>query len=393
MYLTRAFIFIALLYAGLTNVAYSHLLNMSKASLTHNNEKLELTLTVDLTRALGSSERYFSLSRVTPSFAPGTQDADVKLLLAALIAGLDIRVGKHPVDWTVSQLILPSDTPRDDFFSGLAWPMTTVKLEAIIPQISHDIDKTLTARFSSTFAFEEPIALTINQPSTRRSLSRWLVRNQQSPAFSLTAQDAESTYKSTDKNTDKIANSDTSITLAIEYLWQGIIHILPKGWDHVLFVLGMFLGVRQLKHLLLWVTGFTLAHTVTLGLAAFGAIEISSAIVEPIIVISIAWVAIENIVLRPSVRWRFTLVTLFGLVHGLGFASVVKTLPMPTDNFTLALVSFNIGVELAQLAVLVVAFMLVGYWWKKPYWHTRVVVPGSAIIAGLASILFIQMIA
>ena len=379
MYLTRCFILFTLLYVGLSTVAHSHLLNMSKASLTHNNNKLELTLTLDLTRALGSSERYFSLSRLTPSLVPDTQDADIKMLLDGLIAGLDIRVSEHPVDWTVIQLILPSDTPHDDFVSGLAWPMTTIKLEAQIPEINSDIDKTLTARFSSDFAFEEPIAIRIYQSSTQRSLSRWLVRNQQSPKFSLSAQGGA--------DTGKYVKADTSISVAKEYIWQGIVHILPKGWDHVLFVLGMFLGVRQLSHLLLWVTGFTLAHTVTLGLAAFGAIEISSAIVEPIIIISIAWVAIENIVLRPSVRWRFALVTLFGLVHGLGFASVVKTLPMPSDNFTLALVSFNIGVELAQLAVLIVAFMLVGYWWKKPYWHTRVVVPGSIIIAALAAIM------
>lgn len=381
MYLTRWFVLAALLYAGLPNVAQSHLLNMSKAKLTHSNERLELTLTLDLTRALGSSERYYSVSRLAPSTTSGVPPPDIQLLLETLIMALDIRVSGLPVDWTVSRLVFPFDTPHEDFVSGLAWPMTTITLQAKVPETNDGMANIVKARFSSTFAFEEPIALTIDQPSTQRSINRWLVRNQQSPGFALSAKNAA--------NNHELATTDTRLTVAIEYVWQGIIHILPKGWDHVLFVLGMFLGARKLKHLLIWVTGFTLAHTVTLALAAFGAIDVRSAIVEPIIVISIAWVAIENIVLQPSVRWRFALVTLFGLVHGLGFASVVKTLPMPSDNFPLALISFNIGVELAQLAVLVVAFTLVGYWWKQPYWHKRVVVPGSLIIAVLAAMLLV----
>lgn len=389
MYLMRCVVLLALISIGLPNMAHSHLLNMSKASLTHSNETLELTLTLDLTRALGSSERYFEWSRLAHSTTPNAQPPSIRKLLDSLITALDIRVGGHTVEWTLSKLVLPFDVPHEDFVSGLAWPMTTITLQAPLPvtdiskvTASKPTDTTATvllARFSSTFAFEEPIALTMYQPSTQRSISRWLVRNQQSPEFSLSPQETATLPKAT----------DTSITVALEYMWQGIIHILPRGWDHVLFVLGMFLGARKRTHLMLWVTGFTLAHTVTLGLAAFGAIEISAAIVEPIIMISIAWVAIENIVLRPSVQWRFALVTLFGLVHGLGFASVVKTLPMPSDNFTLALISFNVGVELAQLAVLAIAFMMLGYWWKKAYWHKRIVVPGSIIIAGLASMLLI----
>ena len=116
------------------------------------------------------------------------------------------------------------------------------------------------------------------------------------------------------------------IEIVRQYLWLGYTHILPKGLDHILFVLGLFLLSAQLKPLLLQVTSFTIAHSITLGLSMYGIVSLPSRIVEPLIALSIAYVAIENLVTRELKPWRIALVFMFGLLHGLGFAGVLREL-------------------------------------------------------------------
>src|SRR5205823_5104476 len=125
-------------------------------------------------------------------------------------------------------------------------------------------------------------------------------------------------------------------------------HIVPGGLDHILFVLGIFLLSMKVKPVLAQVTAFTLAHSITLGLTIYGLVSVSPRVVEPMIALSIAYVAIENIAttaLRPS---RVAIVFAFGLLHGMGFAGVLKELGLPRAEFLTALVTFNVGVELGQ---------------------------------------------
>ncbi len=166
-----------------------------------------------------------------------------------------------------------------------------------------------------------------------------------------------------------------------QYLRLGFTHILPKGLDHILFVLGLFLLSRRAKPLLLQVTSFTIAHTVTLALSIYGVFSLPSSIVEPLIALSIVFVAVENIFtseLRPS---RVALVFAFGLLHGLGFAGVLSELGLPRAEFLPALLSFNAGVEAGQLAVISLAFLAVGLFRHRSWYRRAVVVPASVLIA------------
>ena len=139
------------------------------------------------------------------------------------------------------------------------------------------------------------------------------------------------------------------------YIPVGFDHILPKGLDHILFVLGLFFLSTQLGPLLWQVSAFTLAHTVTLALGALGHISVPGSIVEPLIAASIVYVAVENTFSRGLTPWRPAVVFGFGLLHGLGFASVLGEFGLPEAQFVPALLGFNVGVELGQLAVIAMA--------------------------------------
>ncbi|MFZ5961685.1 HupE/UreJ family protein [Thalassococcus sp. BH17M4-6] len=145
----------------------------------------------------------------------------------------------------------------------------------------------------------------------------------------------------------------------LSYIPVGFEHIVPMGLDHILFVLGLFFLSTRLGPLLWQISAFTLAHTVTLALGALGYVSIPASIVEPIIAASIVFVAVENITSRGLSKWRPVVVFVFGLLHGLGFASVLGEFGLPQGQFIPALVGFNVGVEVGQLTVIAAAFMLV----------------------------------
>ncbi|HUQ88321.1 MAG TPA: HupE/UreJ family protein [Vicinamibacterales bacterium] len=166
-----------------------------------------------------------------------------------------------------------------------------------------------------------------------------------------------------------------------QYLWLGYTHILPKGLDHILFVLGIFLLSPRIKTMLLQVTAFTIAHSITLGLSMYGIVSLPSRIVEPLIALSIAYVAIENLVTRELKPWRVALVFMFGLLHGLGFAGVLRELGLPRDEFLTALLTFNLGVEGGQLTIIAAAMVAVFPFMKKGWYRQRVVIPASLLIA------------
>jgi hydrogenase/urease accessory protein HupE len=180
-----------------------------------------------------------------------------------------------------------------------------------------------------------------------------------------------------------------------DFLFHGYEHVLPlsemrtdwtkivEGLDHILFVLGLFLLSRSWKPVVTQVTAFTLAHSLTLGLAAAGLIHVPSKVVEPIIALSIAAVAVENIVRPRYTHWRLAVVFTFGAFHGLGFASGLseRLKDFPKDSFLLSLTGFNLGVEGAQLSVIALALGLT-FWIKdETAYRRRVVIPVSAAIA------------
>lgn len=177
------------------------------------------------------------------------------------------------------------------------------------------------------------------------------------------------------------------------FLKLGFIHVLPDGLDHILFVLGLFFLSREWRPLIYQVSAFTLAHTITLFMSTLGMISLSERVVEPIIAGSIAYVAIENIYRRTYTHWRLLVVFFFGLIHGLGFAGVLAGYDLAPAALFIGLVSFNIGVEFGQLAVITLAFVAT-FWLKEPERYRKfVVVPGSALIAVMGIFWMIQRIA
>ncbi len=169
--------------------------------------------------------------------------------------------------------------------------------------------------------------------------------------------------------------------VARDYARLGYTHILPKGLDHILFVLGLFLLSVRVRPILVQVTAFTIAHSITLALTMYGILSLPSRVVEPLIALSIAYVAIENLVTSQLKPWRLVLVFMFGLLHGMGFAGVLADLGLPRADFVTALLSFNLGVEAGQLSVIGIAALCVIWYRHRPWYHQRVVVPASLLIA------------
>ncbi len=141
--------------------------------------------------------------------------------------------------------------------------------------------------------------------------------------------------------------------VALEYVHLGVEHIVT-GWDHLLFLGGLLLGVRTLREAALVVTGFTVAHSITLALAATGLVAAPSWLVEPAIALTVVWVGVENLLAERPAR-RVALTTALGLIHGLGFAGLLAELGLPREHLLTALLAFNGGVELGQFVIVLLA--------------------------------------
>jgi hypothetical protein len=166
----------------------------------------------------------------------------------------------------------------------------------------------------------------------------------------------------------------------LTYVKLGYEHILPKGADHILFAIGIFLLGASFLPLLAQVTTFTIAHSIALALTLFGVITLRPAIVGPMIGLSIAYLASENLFKVKLERGRLALVFVLGLLFGTGFAGA---LTLPTSDHAAALASYNLGIEAAQLTVIAAMFLLVGWCRKKEWYRRRVVLPMSALVGVL----------
>jgi hydrogenase/urease accessory protein HupE len=165
------------------------------------------------------------------------------------------------------------------------------------------------------------------------------------------------------------------------YLRLGFKHIVPDGLDHILFVLALFFLGQTWRKLVAQTTVFTIAHATTLFLSRYGVFSLPGKYVEPLIAFSIACIALENI-WRPKLGpARLALVFAFGLVHGLGFAGSLSEVEFPRDQFVMALLGFNLGVDFGQLCIIALALLAVGWWRDRPWFRARVMIPCCAAIA------------
>lgn len=169
------------------------------------------------------------------------------------------------------------------------------------------------------------------------------------------------------------------------YFKLGVQHIVPYGLDHILFVIGLCLLNNNIKSILWQATAFTVAHSITLALSMKNIIIAPPAIVEPIIALSILFIAVENLITSELKPWRIALVFCFGLVHGLGFASSLNEIGLPRDNFLASILAFNVGVEAGQVIIISAIFLLLIFpLSKKPWFKKRIIYPMSVLIGLIA---------
>ena len=335
---------------------HAHEIGTTRVTLTLAADgEYVVDVTADAAALLGRLETASGQAR-SGALAPGEY--------ATRLSALREEFTRHALVMFDGQAAAPSDvsvessgaTPSPDAFVP---PAATVHLRGRIPPGAHSV----TWSYDLTYA---SYALTLKSPRTTMDKTEWLEGGRQSMPFAL--------------GTPVAAHSRPRI--ALTYFSLGFTHILPNGLDHILFVLGIFLFSRRLKHVLWQVSAFTIAHSITLGLTLYGVVSLSPSIVEPMIALSIVYVAVENLFTTELKPWRIGFVFAFGLLHGMGFAGVLRELGLPRSEFLTGLIAFNAGVEGGQLAVIGTASLLVAHWSSNRRVYRRlVVVPGSATIA------------
>jgi hypothetical protein len=287
-------------------------------------------------------------------------------LAPQLLMGIDLRFDGRRVTPGVKALDIPAVGDL-----GVE-RLTTIRFSGDIPPGS----AAFTWRYAPEFGES---ALRLAMPGGEIVRADWLMAGQASAPFQLDP---------------KLVPVRTTADVFRDYTVLGFTHILPKGLDHILFVLGIFLLSVHWRPLLYQVTAFTVAHSITLALSLYGVISLPASVVEPLIALSIVYVAVENIVVGELRPWRVWVVFGFGLLHGLGFAGVLTELGLPAGEFLPALIAFNVGVELGQLAVILLALLTVGLWFRdRPWYRARIVIPGSLLIAATGAYWTIERIA
>ena len=266
--------------------------------------------------------------------------------LALTLAGLSDE--RRTLSTEVPRL---SDLRADDERIALTWVgiedatdsgregLVTIRLAGTLP------DKTGAIRWRSPYILGAyPLAVTWGSTTVAPDAYEWLVGSAASRAYRL----------------DELGLQESAWSTILRLIPTGFSHIIPGGLDHMLFMLGLFLMAPTKRSLLLQVSAFTLAHSLTLALAVLGIVSAPAGIVEPLIAASIAWVAIENLLTTRVSRARLLVVFAFGLLHGLGFAGAMSQLGLSGEHLVASLVGFNAGVELGQLTVIAAAALLVG---------------------------------
>ncbi|WP_417603533.1 HupE/UreJ family protein [Primorskyibacter flagellatus] len=347
------------------STVWAHEVRPAIGDLTTADGRLELSLSlnaealvagVDLdgvtdTDETDSSDRVDALRALSPE----EMAERLRAALVDVVTALDLRAGDAPLTAQIDSIdVAPvgnTDLPRD----------TTIVLSAELPPAVDTVQMSWPAEYGT---------LVLRQQGVEDPYTEYLSGGQGSGPISVSGGDQRG-----------------ALATFAAYVPVGFDHILPLGLDHILFVLGLFFLSPRIRPLLWQISAFTLAHTVTLALGATGVVSVSPAIVEPLIAASIAYVAFENIRSPVMSRWRPLVIFGFGLLHGLGFASVLGEFGLPQDRFLSALIGFNIGVELGQLTV--IAAMLALVWVALRVDEGRAKVEAGQTVYGVLIVLFL----
>ncbi len=189
-------------------------------------------------------------------------------------------------------------------------------------------------------------------------------------------------------------NFSKTINSFTKFFVLGVQHIIPKGLDHILFIFGLFLFSSSLKKLISQITIFTIAHSITLIFVSLSLMRINPQIVEPIIALSIVYIGLENIFKKYIKEYlRYVVILFFGLLHGLGFALVLSDIGYRSTDLFINLVSFNFGIEVAQISIVLVLYLLIALnFAKNKNYRILFQVPSSILISSIGLYWFFERI-
>jgi hypothetical protein len=367
----------------LAPLAGAHTMTMTQVLVSFGKpDTVDVKIDIDLTLLLGSPERYYEVGTESPQ----KQRADIGQIVPRVLENLQLIVGQERLR-LVFQDFSAAKAQKSDYLDGSMSKLSTFSFVAELPASTDPLKLVVPVGAEIDY----PIAYTVQIPSVHLSVTRWLEDGMhESDPFVWVGKAPSAPVSAPVSRVDPDMLQWPS-QLAL-YLRLGFHHIVPEGADHILFVLGLFfLGITWRK-LLSQTTVFTIAHATTLFLSTYGILRLQSRYVEPAIALSIAWIAIENVI-RPKLGpARLAIVFAFGLVHGLGFASSLSDVPFPKHDFVIALLGFNFGVDFGQLFVIVLAFLAVG-WWRNALWfRNRIAIPCSLAIAAVGLFWAIQRV-
>lgn len=374
-------------------------------------DAVDVKIDVDLTLLLGSPERYYEVA--TESLE--RQKKDLERIVPKVTENLQLFVGQQRLQ-LVFRGFSAAKAQQADYLDASMSKLSTLTFGAALPAGTGPLK--LVVPFGAEVDY--PVAYTVQIPSAHLSVTRWVEEGvHESDPFvwadkvpkALTGGAPGAAHASPPALApgpaaapDSAVAPGSAATLTFNpddlpwprqlalYLRLGFRHIVPEGADHILFVLGLFfLGITWRK-LLSQTTVFTVAHATTLFLSTYGIFSLPSRYVEPAIALSIAFIAIENVVKPRLGPGRLAIVFGFGLVHGLGFASSLSDIPFPKTDFIVALLGFNFGVDLGQLFVIALAFLAVGWFRNRPWFRRGIAIPCSLAIAAVGLFWGIQRI-
>jgi hypothetical protein len=392
-------------------LAGAHTMMMTQVLVSFGQpDAVDVKIDVDLTLLLGSPERYYEVATESPE----RQKEDLERLVPRVIDNLQLFVGQQRLR-PVFRGFSAAKAQKADYLDASMSKLSTLSFVAALPAGTGPLKLVVPIGAEVDY----PVAYTVQIPSAHLSVTRWVEEGVHEsdpfvwagkvpkgpasgaswaappmPPASAPAPPGIAPGPAPAATAAPTFNPDAlpwPRQLAL-YLRLGFRHIVPEGADHILFVLGLFfLGITWRK-LLSQTTVFTVAHATTLFLSTYGIFSVPSRYVEPAIALSIAFIAIENVVKPKLGPGRLAIVFGFGLVHGLGFASSLSDIPFPKTDFIVALLGFNFGVDLGQLFVIALAFLAVGWFRNRPWFRRGIAIPCSLAIAAVGLFWGIQRI-
>ncbi len=366
-----------LIYLAAASPAFAHDFTITDALViikANGTYQIDLTLDIDAL-AMNVPPRMHTpelIERLRRMDSLG-QDAALSVARQAILARFAVEFDGHPA---VPHISFPDRDAMSTGATGSIPPIAaatpsvfgvTARLSGLVPTGAREF------AFGGS-ADAGVIQLTIIHQGSASGVKHLLSAGSRSPGFPL---DASARPQQSSTGPPPVAHT------VVDYFILGFEHIVPRGLDHILFVLGLFLFSASWRPLLIQVSAFTVAHTLTLALSIYGIVQLPSRLVETVIALSIAYVAIENILATTLTAWRPALVFVFGLLHGMGFAGVLRELGLPRGQFVPALISFNVGVEAGQLSVIALAALTVGWFRNRTWFRHRILIPASVAIAGV----------